>query len=91
MNTTNIAANTASLPGTASNPAAPQSREKFPCDEPENFSAFPENQRLMPENEPEKNLKIQVYDEGICVYDEGIARPWQTSHPTGSTPPFPSL
>ena len=29
----------------------------------------------MPENEPEKNLKIQVYDEGNCVYDEGEPGP----------------
>jgi hypothetical protein len=51
--------------------AAFQPTEKFPAAEPENFGALPEDQWLMPENKPEKNLKIQVYDEGKCVYDEG--------------------
>jgi len=37
----------------------------------------------MPENEPEKNLKIQVYDEGNCVYDEGEPGPfgWKPRSP----------
>ena len=34
--------------------------KKTSCHEPEKISAFPENERLKPENEPEKNLKIQV-------------------------------
>jgi hypothetical protein len=80
--TTNIAANSGSPAGAAS-ASTPQPREKFPGAEPENLGAFPEDERLMPENEPEKNLKIQVYDEGNCVYDEGIPGPfgWKPRSP----------
>jgi hypothetical protein len=62
---------------------APQPRKKILPAEPENFGALPEDQRLMPENEPEKNLKIQVYDEGNCVYDEGEPGPfgWKPRSP----------
>ena len=34
---------------------------KFQPAEPENLGALPEDQGLMPENKPEKNLKIWVY------------------------------
>src|SRR4051812_28656898 len=34
--------------------------KKFGCREPEKIPTLPEDQQLMPENEPEKNLKIQL-------------------------------
>jgi hypothetical protein len=45
----------------------------------------------MPENEPEKNLKIRIYDEGNCVYDEGEPGPfgWKPRSPLDRlTPPL---
>src|ERR1043165_2033609 len=41
------------------NPPVP-STKKRPCHEPEKISALPEDERLKPENEPEKNLKIRL-------------------------------
>jgi hypothetical protein len=78
--TTNIANNAGSPLAAAS---AHQPNKKSPSAEPENFGAFPENEQLMPENEPEKNLKIRVYDEGNCVYDEGEPGPfgWKPRSP----------
>jgi hypothetical protein len=60
-----------------------QDPKKIMAAEPEKIGAFPENERLMPENKPEKNLKIRVYDEGNCVYDEGIPGPfgWKPRSP----------
>jgi hypothetical protein len=57
--------------------------KKIQAAEPENSGALPEDQGVMPENKPEKNLKIQVYDEGNCVYDEGESGPfgWKPRSP----------
>jgi len=37
-----------------------QKIEKFPLPEPEKMTTLPEDEGLMPENKPEKNLKIQL-------------------------------
>jgi hypothetical protein len=61
-----------------------QQTHQNPCSaEPENFGALPEDQRPMPEHEPEKNLKVRVYDEGNCVYDQGEPGPfgWKPRSP----------